>query len=236
MSLLGKAMFGASAGLGLAGAATGAVAYGGTNRDIGEGALIGGAMGAVALPAAVGVGKAAASIAGVAGSAYLNAGASAVRAAPGALLGTAAFATKMINGVGTSGGLLDVFAGRGIAGSMSTVASPIRRHVNAVGGFGSKLVNWNTDSGGTLRSTKRQTLLGKATDTQGVKLTGLGKATLWGGAIGAGVTSAFQEFNESRMGSSDGQVSRATPRTPSYDLNAGATGDLVFALNANRRG
>jgi hypothetical protein len=47
---------------------------------------------------------------------------------------------------------------------------------------------------------------------------------------------AFNTYNTIHMGQMDGQVRRATPMVPAYADNAGATGDLVFALNRNRRG
>lgn len=70
----------------------------------------------------------------------------------------------------------------------------------------------------------------------GHKLTGFGAGLVFGSAVVSGATEAFNDFNRNRMGQSDGQITRATPRTPSYANNAGATGDLVFAMNKNRRG
>lgn len=70
----------------------------------------------------------------------------------------------------------------------------------------------------------------------GVKLGAIGWGVIGvGGAIGA-VRGANQALNNSRMGMRDPYISTATPRTPSPYNNAGASGDLVFALNANRRG
>jgi hypothetical protein len=63
-----------------------------------------------------------------------------------------------------------------------------------------------------------------------------GKTVLWGASAIAGAAGAFNEMNKAHMGQMDGQITRPTPRVPAYDLNAGASGDLVFALNANRRG
>ena len=70
----------------------------------------------------------------------------------------------------------------------------------------------------------------------GHKASALGVAAYAGASVVNGVRGAWDDFNRNRMGTHDGQVRRATPRTPSYSNNAGATGDLVFAMNANRRG
>lgn len=70
----------------------------------------------------------------------------------------------------------------------------------------------------------------------GRKLNMAGKGVVVGSALFAGAKEAFNDFNSNRMGQRDGQITRATPRTPSYENNAGATGDLVFAMNRNRRG
>lgn len=68
------------------------------------------------------------------------------------------------------------------------------------------------------------------------KLNVLGKTALIGSALFGGSRQALHDFNTNRMGQRDGQMTRATPQTPSYANNAGATGDLVFAMNRNRRG
>lgn len=92
---------------------------------------------------------------------------------------------------------------------------------NLVGRFSSNLVNYSADSG--------------------YSLTGKGKAVLGiGGAIYA-ARDAVTALETSRMGVNDGQITVATPapelnREPSYQDNASATGDLVFALNKLRRG
>lgn len=63
-----------------------------------------------------------------------------------------------------------------------------------------------------------------------------GYGLVFAGGIAQGAGKAINTFDSSRMGTMDGYVTNATPRVPSYQDNAGATGDLVFALNANRRG
>lgn len=72
----------------------------------------------------------------------------------------------------------------------------------------------------------------------GIKATGFGTTLAIGGAAIAGVPRAAKTYAEDRQGQSDGQsVGNApAPYVPAYQQNAGATGDLVFALNDMRRG
>lgn len=79
-----------------------------------------------------------------------------------------------------------------------------------------------------------------------MKLTGKGKLLVAGAALLAGAIKANQENNAYHMGQIDSQVQTATPDyqvkqydehpSHSYLDNAGATGGLVFALNALRHG
>jgi hypothetical protein len=65
-----------------------------------------------------------------------------------------------------------------------------------------------------------------------------------GASLLSGVGEAVKAFEQSRMGTYDGIMRKATPSIPmvqqsgssggSYSNNAGATGDLVFALHKNR--
>lgn len=65
-----------------------------------------------------------------------------------------------------------------------------------------------------------------------------------GASIIKGVGEGVQTFEKSRMGMNDGMMRSATPQlpnplqaapsNPSYANNAGATGDLVFAMHRNR--
>ena len=50
-----------------------------------------------------------------------------------------------------------------------------------------------------------------------------------------GAAKAWNTLQTEKMGQMTG-VTTMTPKVPAYADNAGATGDLVFALNANRRG
>lgn len=56
-----------------------------------------------------------------------------------------------------------------------------------------------------------------------------------------GISEGVKSFEKSRMGTNDGMMRKATPmiptvpqNSPSYANNAGATGDLVFAMHKNR--
>lgn len=76
------------------------------------------------------------------------------------------------------------------------------------------------------------------------KLSKLAPALLIGAAAVKGLGDSVKAFEQSRMGENDGMFRSATPMIPmqqatrnrpySFENNAGATGDLVFALNANR--
>ena len=68
------------------------------------------------------------------------------------------------------------------------------------------------------------------------KLKPLGWGVLGAGAAVGAVGDMWSKSAEYHMGQIDNEMTRATPRLPSYMDNAGASGDLVFAMNANRRG
>lgn len=86
----------------------------------------------------------------------------------------------------------------------------------------------------------------------GWKFTKRGKAAMTAGALLVGSVGATKDYTESRIGRNDGQLYKPTPTISNpYDLssqmayssigqsyanNAGATGDLVFALNNLRNG
>jgi hypothetical protein len=63
-----------------------------------------------------------------------------------------------------------------------------------------------------------------------------GKTVLGAASVIKGAAGAMSEVNRIHMGQMDGMVRTPTVGVPSYMDNAGATGDLVFAMNANRRG
>lgn len=66
-------------------------------------------------------------------------------------------------------------------------------------------------------------------------LSGFGKALVIGGSLVKGAKDAFNTYMNSKIGQRDGYISSVSPQIQFTD-NAGATGDLVFALNNNRRG
>ena len=70
----------------------------------------------------------------------------------------------------------------------------------------------------------------------GIKLNTKGKVVAGGMALMAGTKDATTKFNQNTMGRRDSQITPHAPSLPAYANNGGATGDLVFALNANRRG
>lgn len=70
----------------------------------------------------------------------------------------------------------------------------------------------------------------------GHQLSGFGISMIAGAGLVSGTKEAFDSFNRNRMGQMDRNIYRAAPQTPSYANNGGATGDLVFAMNANRKG
>lgn len=68
------------------------------------------------------------------------------------------------------------------------------------------------------------------------KATKFGAGLIVGASVIGGMRGALSELSTRRMGQMDTRTHRATPQIPAYEQNAGATGDLVFAMNANRRG
>lgn len=71
----------------------------------------------------------------------------------------------------------------------------------------------------------------------GIELSKRGKLVATGAALISGTSQATKNFNNHTMGTQrDSQITPHAPSLPAYANNAGATGDLVFALNANRKG
>ena len=72
------------------------------------------------------------------------------------------------------------------------------------------------------------------------KLTNKGKVAVIGAAIAGALMNTSNQLTSRGMGITDANMTTATPdyTAPNYDLlnNAGATGDLVFALHKNRHG
>lgn len=73
----------------------------------------------------------------------------------------------------------------------------------------------------------------------GYRVNGLGLGVAFAGAAAVGAGSAGKEYLTQNMrGQVDGQTTPYAPRLPSYAFGeqSGASGDLVFALNKNRKG
>lgn len=72
----------------------------------------------------------------------------------------------------------------------------------------------------------------------GAGLTGKGKAIVFGSALAAGSVGAYNDYETTQMGTPSGEIASPTPRVnyTRFGEEMGATGDLVFAMNRNRRG
>ena len=190
------------------GAATGAIS-GSTNMPSSTGAMIGGAIGASAVPLA---------------------GAT-VGAVGAGIVGTAKIAPSVMGAVG--GGIISaspVIAGVGAKAGAKIGSTAL--------GFGSKLINWDIDADTFSKVRLSGPIQGFKSGKGLQKISNSiinGKNLIGGMALIEGMRGAWGEIESSRMGSNMG-VQTMTPSIPSYSDNAGATGDLVFALNANRRG
>lgn len=211
--------FGTIATMGAVGASVGAgstIVSDGTVDPL-TGAVVGGAIGAAAIPA-VGI------TAGMAGNAIVGAAKMAPAAGSLALKGAAA-ASPFALAVGT----------RAAADIGSTMWS-----------VGKRMINWDKEAD-TLDKIKFTNPITGAKagwkDNKGFKkVTGAasgavinGWTVLGGTAAVEGMKKAWGTLQTAKMGQMTG-VETLTPRIPSYSNNAGASGDLVFALNANRRG
>lgn len=231
----------------------GGAAYSGYKLGIGEVAGIGstlpfraGSVGGVATLGGLGVAGAGV---GAGYSAIGNDPSSAVAgAAVGAAVGTAALpfagavaglgyhVANNFDKIGSASasvgkGLLNL--GRGTVGMLNSTnpwRNPIGQMANMAQKAAGKLVShepstkvWNASKG--------------AMESKGgLKLTGWGKMAVGVTAVAEGAWKAKEAFETSRMGQMDANIVTATPRIPSYKDDGGASGDLVFALNANRRG
>lgn len=118
---------------------------------------------------------------------------------------------------------------------------------NKIWGVGSKLVDWDS----TADALNKVKLTGPISGARSGWNKGTTKREKLGGAISGSVINAgtllvgealitgmkkgWNTLESAKMGRMTGVVNM-TPRTPSYANDAGATGDLVFAMNANRRG
>ena len=199
---------------------------------IGSKILVGGAIGGGILGAAGGAfvagqsdmdAKAGAVVGGAVGAAALPVATGTAygvgMATPSALAGIGTVAGGIAAGVGTA-----AFAAPGLAAKTAAVSA-----VPMMGILGNAMFDYIPKTG--LKDAK-----GKALRKEGFKMKFLGKALFTGGALMTGTKKAIEKSEGIRMGQMDPYITRAAPRIPMHQDNAGATGDLVFALNANRRG
>lgn len=200
-----------------AGAGLGAASEGGLTPQ--TGAAIGGAIGATAIPMA---GLAVGAV-GSASVGLTKAGISAAPSVGRGLLGASPF-------VAATGLSLAADAGK------------------SVWSVGKRMIDWNADADKFFEKIK---LTGPISGMQagwrngnnlrekiGGSVSGSiinGKSMLATASAVQGARKAWGTLEREHMGQMTG-VTRMTPQVASYSNDAGATGDLVFALNANRRG
>lgn len=226
--------------LGVAGAAIGAgaaIASSNGAVDPVNAGLVGGAIGATALPAAGlfvgGMGNAGVKAIKGIGSSLYNGGPKVVSAVAPTVatvgLGVAAnfgeslfkFSRRMVDWDDAADSINKVRFTKPISGAKAAMSRNPLKHIDVK-------TNWR-DYATNARYRTRQ--VGSAVG--GFLFNG---ATIIGAAtVAEGVKDAWGEFKRQSMGQMTGIVTN-TPRVPSYSNNAGATGDLVFAMNANRRG
>lgn len=142
--------------------------------------------------------------------------------------------TKKV-GTGLAGAAYRVVAGPELQGgrgaaAVNTIFNPLNRYAGSVVRIADSFVDY------TPRRQVYDPYKQKMVSRGGFKLKPLGWGVLGAGAIIGAARDTVSTFDNARIGARDPQIYRATPRIPAYLDNAGATGDLVFALNANRRG
>lgn len=212
------------------------------------GAAIGAGLGAVAsqfVPggnmvagAAVGAGVGAAGLmlAPVAVGAAAKGAVSVLEKTPDIFAGVGKATTKAFGAIGKAAGSVANYAanslsfsptelktlGFGAKSRIASAADPLGRYSRAASNIVGKFVKHSPGSNpGTL--------------LPNYKFTGLGVAALGAGSLIKGVKGAYNTLMNDKIGQRDGYISSVTPQIRLAD-NAGATGDLVFALNNNRRG
>lgn len=72
----------------------------------------------------------------------------------------------------------------------------------------------------------------------GVRFNNKGRVAMAGIALGIGAMEAGETYNKTQLGNQPSEMVSATPETSytHFGMETGATGDLVFAMNRNRRG
>lgn len=223
--MIGKALIGAGIGTLTAGMGAAAGAYAGqTEGDAKSSATFGATVGLGVGVGAVAIGANASTIATGIGEKAIALGTKAYEFAESGGLKKAGVAT--FNGAKNVGaGAL--YGGAKTVGAATPVAATMALKAGAkYGNIAASMFRVNPDflakeSGRMLNFTKRG-------------------AAMFGAATVAGLgISGVKAFNDSKIGVSDGQVTRATPNGAAYSSNmrnAGATGDLAFAMRAQRNG
>lgn len=107
------------------------------------------------------------------------------------------------------------FLGKTAENTAKLVGPEVRITANRLAGLGDALITENAEN------------------LSGIQLSKLGVAAAVGSMAIGKTREGIHDMTEANMGVRDGQIRTATP---SYVNNAGATGDLVFALNNKRRG
>lgn len=153
----------------------------------------------------------------------------------GAMWGASKIAEKAWAGLTSS-----VADGAGITGAAANVGVGLGIMASKTASFGLDMLQ-SAPARGQLRAMKG--IFNNVIDVkkvgeeiEGVGLGWAGHAIMDVSMVAEGAKKAFNAFNTAHMGQMDGQIRRATPMIPAYADNAGASGDLVFALNRNRRG
>lgn len=238
LSVGGLATAGGLAGVGAAAGAAAGALMADDPLTIGAGAAVGAGAGLAALPFA---GLATRAV-GAVGLPLMRGVGSAMFAAPPILGG---IAKGMVAG---AAGFNPVIGGNFLSRGIGSLGSPLRRHTQGLVGLGASMIRHDLDadnlskikltnpiSGAKLGWEAGNSKIGKALGAAHGAIFN-GQTLIWGAAAVSSIAGVMGEYERIHMGRSDGQVTRLAPRTPYYQNNAGATGDLVFALNANRRG
>lgn len=231
-SVGGLATAGGLGGIGMvAGAGAGAV-LNDENPLVGAaaGAAVGGAAGMAALPV-LGAGV------GLAGRGIGRAGTSAEKFIRGGGIQRAGqwMGNTAAEQVGSAGARISQMASMKGTVGMGTRMNPLHRYSNLFQRASQKIGHYSP--GGP-----RVTDAGDIKNKMGrFKLSKVGKGVAFAGAAAVAVKGAVEGLEESRMGQVSPYVQSATPRPfiPEQQRpmdHAGATGDLVFAMNRNRRG
>lgn len=138
-------------------------------------------------------------------------------------------------------------AGAGIAQEIGTEARALGNLIGgAIDGVETKGFNkfMHNMTGNEKHLGKKRGALLKKDDHSllGYKTNAVGTGLIMGGAAISGIGPAAKDWNDKRSGQNDGMMHTSTPFNSNasyqsaYKDNAGATGDLVFALNNMRHG